>query len=72
LARLLPGENVVVTEPDRLGRSTLELLELIERIGKAGSSFRSFAYDDKWLVKMQFGPASWERRPLNWAATPHR
>ena len=32
---------MIVTKIDRLGRSTRELLELIERIGKAGASFRS-------------------------------
>jgi hypothetical protein len=31
----------VVTKLDRLGRSTRELLDLIDRIGKAGASFRS-------------------------------
>jgi len=37
----------VVTKLDRLGRSTRELLELIERIGKAGASFRSLG-DPLW------------------------
>jgi DNA invertase Pin-like site-specific DNA recombinase len=32
---------VTVTKLDRLGRSTRELLDLIERIGKAGAAFRS-------------------------------
>src|SRR6516225_2132476 len=45
LARLMvslkPGDVVVVTKLDRLGRSTRELLELIERIGEAGGAFRS-------------------------------
>jgi hypothetical protein len=41
MAKLMPGDIVVVTKLDRLGRSTRELLELIERIGKAGASFRS-------------------------------
>ena len=31
----------MVTKLDRLGRSTRELLDPIERIGKAGASFRS-------------------------------
>ena len=35
----MPGDIVVVTKLDRLGR--LELLELIDRISKAGASFRS-------------------------------
>src|SRR3984957_7371456 len=41
MAKLMPGDIVVVTKLDRLGRSTRELLELIEHIGKAGASFRS-------------------------------
>ena len=41
MAGLKPGDIVVVTKLDRLGRSTRELLDLIERIGKAGASFRS-------------------------------
>lgn len=38
---LKAGDVVVVTKLDRLGRSTRELLDLIDRIGKAGASFRS-------------------------------
>jgi DNA invertase Pin-like site-specific DNA recombinase len=41
MASLKPDDVVVVTKLDRLGRSTRELLELIERISKAGASFRS-------------------------------
>src|ERR1700722_7270935 len=41
MAKLMPGDIVVVTKLDRLGRSTRELLELIEHIGKAGAAFRS-------------------------------
>ena len=47
MAALKPGDVVVVTKLDRLGRSTRELLELIERIGKAGASFRSLG-DPLW------------------------
>jgi DNA invertase Pin-like site-specific DNA recombinase len=51
LARLMkalqPGDIVVVTKLDRLGRSTRELLDLIERIGKAGAAFRSLG-DPLW------------------------
>jgi hypothetical protein len=36
MARLMPDDVVVVTKLDRFGRSTRELLELIERISKAG------------------------------------
>jgi DNA invertase Pin-like site-specific DNA recombinase len=41
MASLKPGDVVLVTKLDRLGRSTKELLDLIERIGNAGASFRS-------------------------------
>lgn len=41
MASLQPGDVVLVTKLDRLGRSTRELLELIERIGEAGAAFRS-------------------------------
>ena len=47
MAKLMPGDIVVVTKLDRLGRSTRELLDLIERIGKAGASFRSLG-DPLW------------------------
>jgi DNA invertase Pin-like site-specific DNA recombinase len=35
------GDVVLVTKLDRLGRSTRELLDLIDRIGKAGAFFKS-------------------------------
>ena len=47
MARLMPDDVVVVTKLDRFGRSTRELLELIERIGKAGAAFRSLG-DPLW------------------------
>ena len=47
MAGLKAGDVVVVTKLDRLGRSTRELLDLIERIGKAGASFRSLG-DPLW------------------------
>jgi DNA invertase Pin-like site-specific DNA recombinase len=47
MASLQPGDIVVVTKLDRLGRSTRELLDLIERIGKAGAAFRSLG-DPLW------------------------
>ena len=40
MAGLGAGDVVVVTKLDRLGRSTRELLDLIDRISKAGASFR--------------------------------
>ena len=47
MASLKAGDIVIVTKLDRLGRSTRELLELMERIGKAGASFRSLG-DPLW------------------------
>jgi DNA invertase Pin-like site-specific DNA recombinase len=47
MASLQAGDVVVVTKLDRLGRSTRELLGLIERIGKVGASFRSLG-DPLW------------------------
>src|ERR1700676_3731846 len=47
MASLKAGDVVQVTKLDRLGRSTRELLDLIERIGKAGASFRSLG-DPLW------------------------
>jgi len=47
MASLQAGDIVVVTKLDRLGRSTRELLDLIERIGKAGAAFRSLG-DPLW------------------------
>src|ERR1700756_892757 len=41
MASLREGDVVLVTKLDRLGRSTRELLDLIERIGMAGAAFRS-------------------------------
>jgi len=41
MVSLKAGDVVTVTKLDRLGRSTRELLELIEGISKAGASFRS-------------------------------
>jgi DNA invertase Pin-like site-specific DNA recombinase len=47
MASLKPGDIVQVTKLDRLGRSTRELLDLIEGISKAGASFRSLG-DPLW------------------------
>src|SRR6516162_2185703 len=47
MASLKAGDIVLVTKLDRLGRSTRELLDLIERISKAGASFRSLG-DPLW------------------------
>ena len=47
MAGLKPGDVVLVCKLDRLGRSTRELLDLIDRIGKAGAVFRSLG-DPLW------------------------
>jgi DNA invertase Pin-like site-specific DNA recombinase len=47
MAALKAGDIVQVTKLDRLGRSTRELLNLIDAIGKAGASFRSLG-DPLW------------------------
>jgi DNA invertase Pin-like site-specific DNA recombinase len=47
MGSLKPRDIVLVTKLDRLGRSTRELLDLIDRIGKAGASFRSLG-DPLW------------------------
>jgi DNA invertase Pin-like site-specific DNA recombinase len=47
MTALKAGDLVAVTKLDRLGRSTRELLELIDRIGKAGAAFRSLG-DPLW------------------------
>jgi DNA invertase Pin-like site-specific DNA recombinase len=47
MAALKPGDVVVVTKLDRLGRSTRELLDLIDRVGKVSGSFRSLG-DPLW------------------------
>jgi DNA invertase Pin-like site-specific DNA recombinase len=40
------GDVLVVTKLDRVGRSTLDLLKILDRIGKAGAGFRSLG--DPW------------------------
>jgi DNA invertase Pin-like site-specific DNA recombinase len=47
MSALKAGDVVVVTKLDRLGRSTRELLDLIDRMGKTGASFRSLG-DPLW------------------------
>jgi DNA invertase Pin-like site-specific DNA recombinase len=44
---LRPGDELIVTKLDRLGRSTRELLELVEQISKAGCVFKSLG-DPLW------------------------
>jgi DNA invertase Pin-like site-specific DNA recombinase len=46
LAALAAGDTLVVCKLDRLARSTRDLLNTLDAIGKAGASFRSLA--DAW------------------------
>jgi DNA invertase Pin-like site-specific DNA recombinase len=46
LKALAPGDQVIVTRLDRLARSTRDLLNTLDAIGKAQSTFRSIA--DAW------------------------
>ena len=46
IAALGPGDTLVVCKLDRLARSTRDLLNTLDAIGKAGASFRSLS--DSW------------------------
>jgi DNA invertase Pin-like site-specific DNA recombinase len=46
LDRLNPGDLLVVTKLDRLARSTLDLLQIVARIGQQGAGFKSLG--DTW------------------------
>ena len=46
LKQLGPGDTLVVTRLDRLARSTRDLLNILDAIGKAGAKFRSL--HDAW------------------------
>jgi DNA invertase Pin-like site-specific DNA recombinase len=46
IRRLEPGDVLIVTRLDRLARSTRDLLNILDAIGKAGAGFRSLR--DTW------------------------
>ena len=46
IGRLEPGDVVVVTRLDRLARSTRDLLNVLDQIGKRGAGFKSLK--DTW------------------------
>jgi DNA invertase Pin-like site-specific DNA recombinase len=54
MAQIAQGDIVMVTKLDRLGRSTRELLDLIERISEAGAAFRSLG-DPLWDTTSSHG-----------------
>jgi hypothetical protein len=46
IKRLVPGDTVVISKLDRLARSTLDLLQVVDQIGKADAGCRSLG--DAW------------------------
>jgi DNA invertase Pin-like site-specific DNA recombinase len=46
IRRLEPGDVLIVTRLDRLARSTRDLLNILDAVGKAGAGFRSLK--DTW------------------------
>jgi DNA invertase Pin-like site-specific DNA recombinase len=54
LATMKAGDVIVVTKLDRLGRSTRELLNLLDRIDKAGAKFKSIG-DPAWNTETPTG-----------------
>ena len=46
IGALSPGDTLIVTKLDRLARSTRDLLNVLDTVGKAGAGFRSLA--DAW------------------------
>ena len=63
------GDNVIVTKLDRLGRETIDLLEIAEEIGNKGAGFKSLAEpwadtttpEKKLIFTVFAGFAEWER-----------
>jgi len=47
LAELQPGDTVIVVELSRIGRSSKDILEIVELIHQKGAHFRSLS--EKWL-----------------------
>src|SRR5258705_929258 len=73
LAKLEPGDVLLVTRLDRLARSTRDLLNVLDRVSKAGAGFRSIA--DAWadtttahgrlMLTILGGLAEFERELIN-------
>jgi DNA invertase Pin-like site-specific DNA recombinase len=64
ISRLEPGDVLIVTRLDRLARSTRDLLNVLDEIGKRGAGFRSLK--DTWAdTTTPHGPpdADRSRRP---------
>ncbi len=73
IAALGSGDILLVTRLDRLARSTRDLLNILDTIGKAGAKFRSLA--DAWadtttphgelMITILAGLATFERHLIN-------
>ena len=72
IAALSEGDTLLVTRLDRLARSTRDLLNVLDAIGKAGAGFRSL--HDAWadtttahgrLMLTVLGARGQQFRPLN-------
>ena len=73
-SRFDQGDLLIVTQLDRLARSTRDLLNLLDTIGKVGVGFKSLS--DAWadtttphgrlMLTVLGGLAEFERTPLRW------
>ena len=50
IAALGEGDTLIVTKLDRLARSTRDLLNTLDTIGKAGAAFRSLGDACAWRI----------------------
>jgi DNA invertase Pin-like site-specific DNA recombinase len=51
LAALSEGDTLIVSKLDRLARSTRDLLNTLDAIGKAGATFKSLV--DAWPIQLR-------------------
>ena len=59
IAALGPGDTLVVTRLDRLARSTRDLLNTMDAIGKAGAGFRSLGDVSPTIVRLRSSRIGW-------------
>jgi DNA invertase Pin-like site-specific DNA recombinase len=70
LTKLRPGDVVIVTQLDRLARSVIDLLTILEKIASEGAAFQSLAEPwvdtttpmDKLVITILAGVAEFERK----------
>lgn len=66
------GDQVIITKLDRLGRETIDMLEIAEEIGGKGASLKSLAEpwadtttpEKKFMFTVFAGMAEWERNRI--------